>query len=662
MIEQQVTANPRPATRRSARVAAGQPLPATGRPRRRIPGSAGWSGWAVRAPLPVALALWLVALPRVRLDRMGDLGLLQALPVPYWLALIVLTIGFSAALRDKRLPQRWLACYVLGLIAMIHATPSLLYPTLRYSWAWKHVAIVDAVLRHNGTVPNAHDLDIYNQWPGFFQLNALFLRATGLHSAVGYASWYPVLANVLLMGPLLLIYRTFTRDRRLIWGGVWLYFATSWIGQDYFSPQAFAYLLFLTVLALVLRRVAAVRRAGAGPRAKGKPGAPDDKPAAADAKPPDGHPAAPPQKPGARALSSFSDSSPRGGWRPASFALVLILTAAIVTSHPLTPLMLISALALLSLPRGNRPVVLPALAAAVGMTLLWNSTVARPYVSQHIGDLVAALGAPDRNAVSGFAALGQAAPYQVLASWVDRGLTATVLLLAAVAVVRHRWVRRTALPLLMLAPMPLLLGNPYGGEMIFRAYLFALPAAAFLVATLIVPTRALPRTGMWIPLPIMLALLAGLLCGYYSKDDMYHFTPQEVAAAAYVARTAPPGAQVVSVTADVPGADQRYDEHVRTVLAQRTVPDRQALLNDPDAVLEATMSDPRVTGPSYLILTRAQVAECRMTGVLPTDTVERLRDAAAISPNLRPVFIDGDSIVYRHVTTVAGQGPFRSTS
>ncbi|MFC9328224.1 glycosyltransferase [Kitasatospora sp. NPDC057015] len=634
MTAPQITDPPLPPERRG-----GPPGPAV-RPVRPLRsrlarlGTVGWAGWAVRAPLPLALALWLVALPRTRLDKMGDLGLLQALPAPYWLGLVVITVGFAAALRDKRLPQRWLAGYVLGLIAMVHATPSLLYPTLRYAWAWKHIAIVDAVLRHNGSVPNAHELDIYNQWPGFFQLNALLLRATGLHSALGYASWYPVLANVLLIGPLLLIYRSLTRDRRLVWGGVWIYFATSWVGQDYFAPQAFAYLLFLTVIGMVLRQLA--NRRSAGPAPSGAP-------------------------PGARALSLFTDAPARGGWRPAPLALLLVLTAAIVTSHPLTPLMLISFLLLLSLPRANRAVVLPVLAGAVAMTLLWDATVARPYIASNLSDVVGALAAPDKNAVSGLAGLGQAVPGQVLAAWVDRGLTATVLLLAVAALLRRRW-RRTPLPLLLVAPFPLLLANPYGGEMIFRAYLFALPAAAFLIGTLIARSPRFPRSGTAVRAVVLLALLAGTVCGYYSKEDMNYFTPQEAAAGRYLAENAPPGSQIVVLTADVPGFELRYDERVRTVLAQRAVADRRELLADPASVLESTMSDPRVIGPSFLVLTRAQVAECRLTGVFPQDTLGQVRQAASTMPTLRPVFANRDAVVYRHVTSVVGQGPFARTT
>ncbi|MFD0350144.1 glycosyltransferase [Kitasatospora aburaviensis] len=428
----------------------------------------GLSGWVVRGALPAALALWLLALSRTQLSRMGDLGLLQALPPAYFAALVLLTLGFVTALRAPRIRHRWPAAYVLALILVVHATPSLLYPTLRYAWAWKHVAIVDAMLRHGGTVPGAGKLDVYNQWPGFFELHALVLRVTGLDSVLGYASWYPLITNLLLLGPLLMLYRSITRDRRLVWGGVWLYYSTAWVGQDYFSPQAFAYLVSLTVVALIMRQLAVARTLAAPGRG------------------PAGRRAGPP---GARALSTADEVPPRGGWRVAPFVLILVLLAAIVSSHQLTPIMLAVSLALLALGRRNRRTVLPVLAALVGLTVLWDATVARPFVSQNLAGLVSALGSPDHNAASGLAQLGQAAPGQIMTSWADRCLTAVVVLLALAALVRRRWVRRVGLVPLLTAPLLVLLANAYDGEMLFRAYLFALPAAAFLAATLLWGTR-----------------------------------------------------------------------------------------------------------------------------------------------------------------------------
>lgn len=395
--------------------------------------------WCARVALPVALALWLASLRGVDLTGMADLGLLQVLPVLFWVALGLLALGFCLALSDRRTANGWFAAYVLGLVAVIHATPTLLYPTLRYGWAWKHVAIVDAVIRNDGRVPNAGKLDLYNQWPGFFHLNAFFLQVTGLESSQ-HCGLDPAGLQRAAACPLLLIYRAVTRDRRLIWGAAWVYYSCSWVGQDYFAPQAFAFLLFVTLIALVLAQLPSSARRPPG-------------------------------------------STPTG-WPLGRLVIVLLIEGVVICSHPLTPLMMISALVALSLPRRNRRVMLPVAAGAVLLTAAWDATVAKPYVSSNLHQFLGALVQPDANVVSGLAALGTAAPGQVQVSWIDRGLSAAVFLLAAVAFLTRSWTRRTGLPLLVLAPLPLLVANAYGGEMIFRAYLFALPAAAFLVATL----------------------------------------------------------------------------------------------------------------------------------------------------------------------------------
>ncbi|WP_344445837.1 glycosyltransferase, partial [Kitasatospora nipponensis] len=597
---------------------------ATGRAEHRGPGERAGGPrqlprWVPRAALPLALVLWLLSLRGVQLGRMGDLGLLQVLPALYWAGIVVLTLGFAAALRDPGTGRGWPAGYVLGLIAMIHATPSLLYPQLRYAWAWKHIAVLDEMMRHNGTVPHAQELDIYNQWPGFFQLNALVLRATGLHSALGYAVWTPVIVNVLLLGPLLLLYRSVTQDRRLVWGGVWIFYSASWIGQDYFSPQAFAFLLYVTIMAVLVRRLQAVRAAGGahGLRAPGR----EPDPAVA-------------------------------GWRPSRLALLLVLEAAIVSSHQLTPLMLISALLVLWLPRRNRRTVLPLLLGAVGMTLLWNATVARPFVSANLGGFVKALAAPDSNALAGLAGLGSASSGQVLLAWVDRGMSATLFALALAGFVRRPWVRRTGLPLLVIAPLPVLAANSYGGEMLFRAYLFALPATAFLAAALLLQPGSRPRLRAVAALGVLFGLLGGLFFGYYGKEDMNHFTTGEVTAGRYLAEHASTGALIISVTSDLPGLDLNYENHDRLVFTQSSLTFQHLVVSDPQAALDR--ADNGFGPAAYLILTRAQAADVDLTGIMPAGTVANVQAAADSSPRLTRIYQSPDAVIYKFLPAHTG--------
>lgn len=566
--------------------------------------------WTARVILPVALSLWLLSLRHVHLGGMADLGLLQVLPVLFWVALGLLALGFCFALSDRRTGAGWFAGYVLGLIAILHATPSVLYPTLRYGWAWKHVAVVDAMIRNNGNVPDAEKLDLYNQWPGFFHLNAFFVQATGLDSALGYAVWTPPVYNALLLAPLLLVYRAVTRDRRLVWGAAFIYYACAWVGQDYFAPQAFAFLLFATLIALVMGQLpnSALRRTGPDP-----------------------------------------DPGPGTGvWPLGRLVPVLLIEAVIICSHPLTPLMMIAALVALALPRRNRRVVLPVLAGAVVLTLLWDTTVARPYVSSNLSDFLGALVQPDANVVSGLAALGQAAPGQVTVSWVDRGLSAAVFLLAAIAFFARPWVRRTGLPLLVLAPLPVLIANAYGGEMIFRAYLFALPAAALLIAALFFPWGRRPLLRTFAVFPLLLAMLGGLLFGYYGKESANYFTRNEIAAARFVTATTPPGSMIVSLTSDVPGLDMNYDKHHRVQLDEQDLKDRRRLVRDPIAGLEPFVEGATESEPAYIVLNRAQAAECYLNGTLPADMMSRLDSAMSQTYGFVRVYRNDDAVVYRY--------------
>ncbi|WP_405854511.1 glycosyltransferase [Streptomyces sp. NBC_00090] len=564
--------------------------------------------WAARGILPLSVALWLLSLRSVPLDRMRDLGLLQVLPPLFWTAAALLTLGFCLTLSDRRAHSAWLTGYVLALIALLHATPSLLYPTLRYSWAWKHLAVIDAMIRHDGEVPNAGKFSVYNDWPGFFQLHAMFLRTTGLDSAVGYASWTPPVANVLLLAPLLLLYRSVTRDRRLVWGAVWIFYSCSWVGQDYFAPQSFAFLLFLTVVALLFRQL----------------------PSSALPRP---------------------DPRRRDGWPPGLLAGVVVIVAAIVVSHPLTPLMLISAMALLSLPRRSRRLALPVLIAAVVLTAVWDATVARSYISVNITYIVESLTEPDQNVSSGLAALGDAAPGQILLSWVDRGLSAAVAVLALAGLLARRWTRRTGLPLLAAAPLPVLAVNAYGGEMIFRAYLFALPAAAFLVAALLLPPGGRRRAASTLAVyPVLLAMFGALVFGYYGKEALNQYTLKEVAAARYVIEHASPGSTIVTLTADVPDLDLDYEKHRRIQLAYQETDEQTLLVRDPLEGVKGYVFGATAERPAYVVLSRAQDMELYVTGALPADVPERLQAALSGAPGFTRVYDNGDAVVYRYVT------------
>ena len=568
-----------------------------------------------RAVPPVAILLWLLSLRHVNLRGMGDLGLLQVLPVLFWVALGLLTLGFTVTLWAERITRVLPTVYVLTLITILHATISVLYPTLRYQWSWKHVAVVDAMLRHAGPVTNPGFLNIYNYWPGFFVMNGFVLHFTGLQTAMGYARWATPAANVLMIGPLVLLYRTITRNRKLIWGAIWIYFSCSWIGQDYFAPQTFAFLLFVTMIGLVLKQL---------PQAT-----PGKHPVPAWAAPP------PPDIGGSAK-----------GWSPGLFVMVVLMQLVIVSSHQLTPLMVIVTLAALSLPRRNRRIVLPVLVSAVLLQAVWFATVSRPFIAANLPSFIQALTAPDSNAPTWLSGLGTPAPGQFVLSWIDRGLSAAVILLAVTAWFRRPWTRRTPLPLLAIAPLPMPALNSYGGEMIFRTYMFALPATAMLTATLVLPAMRPVRLRAVASFALFMYFLLGFVFGYYGKEAMNYFTPQEAAATAYLDQVAPTGSTIFSITNNIPNIDNHYDLYSRVIIAWNSPQNQRLLVRDPLAGLEEAISLDAPPGPVYLILNRGQIEESYITGIMPTNIVSRLEAAVDRSHLFAPIFRNADAVVY----------------
>ena len=44
-----------------------------------------------------------------------------------------------------------------------------------------------------------------------------------------------------------------TNDKRLVWLGLWFFYLTNWIGQDYISPQGLNFFFYLVIIAILLK-------------------------------------------------------------------------------------------------------------------------------------------------------------------------------------------------------------------------------------------------------------------------------------------------------------------------------------------------------------------------------------------------------------------------
>nr|WP_202510969.1 glycosyltransferase [Streptomyces sp. SID5643] len=577
-----------------------------------------WPG----VPLLVALALWTYAVRHTDVSRLDDYGLVSALHPAFWAGLAVLTTGFWFTVRDARRPGAWSAAYVLGLLVMERATQALLYPTPLYAWAWKHEAVIDHLLTAGGlqTADQVGDMAVYDQWPGFFAAQAALQRLLGVDSAAMFMAWWPLVSSLMLLLPLLLIYRTFTEDRRLIWTAVWLFYVANWVGQDYFSPQSVAYALHVGVLAVVLRRFgrSAVRR--------GRP-------------------------------------------RQAVWTVVItVMIVAIVISHQLTPGMLAVCLLALCLSRRYRDWV--PLATTVVIFLAWCLTAALPFLSAAMPDMIRSIGDVGANVETGYGATPTGAG-AIATSWAARLLSGSVLLLAAVGVLRQRVLRHRARPLLLVAaaPLPMFAASSYGSEMIFRVLLFMLPGAAFFAAAALLPRvrtlaadaaeretgtpqatgAARPRRwgiGTWVPLAALLGGTLAFVPAYSGKDRINYFPPQEVALVRQLFDQAPEGSLVVAANRNYPDAYASYGSigHYWFLDDARSHVDK--IVRDPAATLADDMAGVERPARAYFLLTQGQLANSEMNGQLDKAQLDRIRTSVAASPRFRLVAENGAGWLY----------------
>ena len=595
--------------------------------------------WAAITFLGIALVLWIVSLRHVDLSKMDDLGLVSVLPPAYFGALILLTLGYGFLLSRPKLSETWLLLYNILLILVIHATPNLLYGTLRYSWAWKHVGIVDYIQRYGSVDPTIGLLNIYHNWPGFFASSAFLTQGAGLESALAIAGWAPAFSNLLYLGAILFIFKAMTLDRHLIWFGVWLFFLTSWVGQDYFSPQSLSYFFYLVIIGILLRwfqakqplfssirplKISWVKTLAERYHGYHQP---------------------------ARELGR----EPTRQQRLSLGAMVLLLIFAIVSSHQLTPFILLSAVLALVVFSYCSWRGLPLIIFL--MILFWLNLPARTYFYANLKELYETLGQPGFNIGSNLANLSLLSRDQIIVANAGRGLSALIFLAAIAGIFRrlaHNILDMPAI-LLSVAPLPMLLISSYGGEIIFRVYFFALPFAAFLAAGLVFAgkprTQDMPDKVPWRTSAIIsgmsIVLLVGLLLSYYGKERQYHFTAQEVQAARLIYQNAPANTLLIEGSRDYPSQFLNYENFIYVPLDREPGDTIRRVLSHPDKVLGEWMADERYSD-AYLIITRSQEAYVNAVGAMPDGSLERIEDLLRQSPNFIVVYDSPDAVVFKH--------------
>lgn len=559
-------------------------------------------------------------------DALGQFGIIDIMSWQSWFGIGLLLAGFSISLTATfvRTLLPWL--FLVGLVAVLHLVPAYVYGTLRYSWAWKHIGVVDYIMRNGSLDRDATYLAAYHNWPGFFVVWAwiaerLDLQPLEIAAVAAYAPPAFATANLLVLHRL---FSKFTQDRRLIFLGLFVFLTGNWIGQDYFSPQAATFLLYLIAMLMCVGPLAYVQ-----PQSLGGEGGFRARLLALLA----------------RRKHRLSDLAAPGHAFVASLLLMIIM-AIVVGSHQLTPLILTFALTAFAL-LGRLDFGFAVLCGV--LVVLWNLHFAAPFVGRSITSELAGFGAALVNAADNVSDLRQLSASQATVSVISRTLTVGVGILATVGILRRLrdgHIDVNALVMLV-APLPVLVMTSYGGEALFRVYLFMLPALAYLAAAAVFPsTRA--GNAWWLPLLVCCIggfLIMGFLVSNNGKDMQYRFRPSEVAAAAWVFEHAPKATLLIEGARNYPSQFANYEHFVYVPIASESPQARQEIIRDPVGTFDRWLSDAKWTA-GFVIFTRSQRAYAEAQGIVPEGTFDRLIEALSSAPRFTIVYRNTDAIIF----------------
>lgn len=470
----------------------------------------GW--WPQLVLLCLGISSWAYGVGQVRRQTIGSYGLLASANVWFFLGFAALLAGGLLEMGRSE-PRTWLlGAYLASMIVAIYATVPILYGVPEYAWVYKHIGIAQALGKYGHVTDPSN---IYEQWPVLFAAVASVSGVSHL-SPISFAAWAPLafeLADALL---LLGIFRLLGADRRVAWLALFMYEGLiGWVGQDYLSPQAFGYLLWLGIVAILIRWLLAMA------------------------------PAHIQQGPIARARARLVSGLPRprassSAQRAVAMTLVAVIYFAIVAAHQLTPYLVLAgvgALVILGLLRRGWLILLMMIVIAGAYLASRYSLIAQQYGGLFSGSVLQNAGG-----IKG-TFHDRATTVEIIRAYTAISYSIWPVTLAAIAL-QWRTLGRVATPaLLAFSPFMVILAQDYGGEAIYRVFLFSAPWCVLLIADMLVKLR--PALWRLVAPCVCIVTLAVGLQGSYDQVSLDAFTPSELTASLWLYDHAPHGSLLV---------------------------------------------------------------------------------------------------------------------
>jgi hypothetical protein len=401
--------------------------------------------------------------------RSDATGVIRVLGPGFFVGLAVVVAVIAGTLVRRRIDGLVLSAASAVLLLYLTATVSLADGAVSPVTAFVHRGFAQ-LLADTGQLPPPTDARF--SWAGFFTAVAHLTSIAGLNDSSALMVLFPVVINLVSIPALLVIGRVITGSTRLAWLGVFLFFGFNWYQQDYFSPQAIAFVLYITIVAVLLFQL---QVAPAPPTIHGRRFT--------------------------RLLAAVRRTIGRASWVSPNRSLgvelcLLLLITTVVVSHQLTPFTVIGALVCFTI-TGTTRYRLMWLAAGLVFTA-WFSYGAIVFWQGHLSEIIGGLGQVGTSLDSGVSNRLAGDPLYRRMQYLRILCSMLIFGLGMLGWWRTRGRRAWVVGgLVATMPFALVAVQVYGGEVLIRSFLFAsallAPYAARMAATLLVGRRSWRR-------------------------------------------------------------------------------------------------------------------------------------------------------------------------
>ena len=328
--------------------------------------------------------------------------------------------------------------------------------------------------------------------------------------------------------------------------------------------------------------------------------------------------------------------------------VIVLLTTVIASSHQLTPFFMLGAVGLLvAFGRMSRRGLLILMGVII---VAWLSYMTVTFLKGHLYILTGDFGQVSGTVNSTVTQRLRGSTGHLLVLYMRIGMTLAIWALAGVGVLR-RWRNKRydlTMGLLAAAPFPLIALQNYGGEMMLRVYLFALPFMAFMIAALVFTTATHGRSLLTLLVIVgsSVGLLGGFMLVRYGNERMDYVTDNEYAAVEYLYQVAEPDSLLTAAAYNLPWKYRDYEQYryltVKDAVLQGDVQSITTLITDKDAP------------HSYFILTRSQLTLLELfEGETPQEWSALIENLTS-SDQFQVIYRNSDAVIFKVVSGSGG--------